>query len=73
MDLDGIWHDVSTWSDQSHTPFVMSDQYSGGFVNKKKLKKVPFNIGLNSDIYRPISFKLDVIINISKLYGLILE
>ena len=30
----------------------------------------PFNIGLDSDIYRSISFKLSKIIDINKLYSL---
>ena len=29
VDLDGTWHAVKTcWSDESHTPFLLSDQYS---------------------------------------------
>ena len=37
---------------------------------KENEKKKIFNFGLYSDIYQPVSFKLDIIIESSKLYVL---
>ena len=71
IDLDGICYPVETyWCDKPHTHFVPSIQYSRGkpiltwFLEKGKI----FNIGFYSNIYRPISFKLNIMIETTKFY-----
>ena len=72
MNLNGMWYTIVTCScDEPHThlfcPFSIQgrEPYLCHFVNSKK------KISLYSDIYKPASFKLGMMIEITKLSVLI--
>ena len=80
INLNEIWcTDETCKYDEPHYYFILSIQYSRertllmDFVRKtkKKKKKNTFNIGLFSDIYRPISIKLSIILETTRHYVLI--
>ena len=72
MDLNGIWHTVETcWCDETHTHFI---SYFSVFKGGNPTYGIAFEktkVGLCSDIYRPISFRLGRMIETTKLYILI--
>ena len=67
IDLNGIWYTVETcWCCEVHTYFVL-------LISKGKIPACVILFGqlyivLYSDIYRPISFKLDIVMETTKLY-----
>ena len=73
LDLNGIWYTVETcWSNEPHSDLILSSQYS---IERSLLLwfcKRKFDVGLYSDIYRVISFKLGVVMETTKLCILIL-
>ena len=69
--LNGIWYtDETCWYDELHTFFnivqsvVKGENPTSMILLKKKTKKktAHFNAGLYSDIYRPVDFRLGMLI-----------
>ena len=61
LSLNGIWCVVETWCDEPYSHFFLVNTHTNRY----------FNIGLYSDIYRPMYFKLVLMIATTKLYTVI--
>ena len=70
MDLDEIWHAFEMcWSDQFHITLILADQYTRESIQSRFLVKNNFfNIGIHSNIYWIVSFKLGETTDTTKLY-----
>ena len=72
VDLNGILYTVETsWCDEGHTQFILSIQYSQEKTWRVISLKKNLSAGLRSDICRPVSFKLGIMVEKAILYILI--
>ena len=70
MDLEEIWHTVETCSSyESRTHFILFSQYSKERIQLSWFHQKTLRLALQLDIYQPISFKLRMMIDTTKLYS----